>query len=145
LDTTVAENKKCSNHFPSFLVFHPLPQECERLSQEWLIRTLASLGLKRTDAQVYVFLTKAGSQKAKTIANQMGMYKQKLYRSLKTLQAKGMVNATREHPAIFSAVSLEKVLDAFIEAKKEEAQRVEQNKDEILSSWQSILMENVTT
>ena len=114
------------------------------MSREWIIRALVGLGLKRTDAQVYVFLAKTGPQKARTIASQLGMYKQQLYRSLKTLQNKGMVNATFEHPACFSAVSLEKILDAFIEAKKKEAQRVEQNKNEILSSWQSMLTEDIT-
>lgn len=115
------------------------------MSQEWLIRTLVGLGLKQTDALVYVFLTTEGPQKARVIANQLGMYKQQLYRSLKTLRNKGMVNATFEHPACFSAVSLEKVLDIFTETKKEEARRVEQNKDKILSNWQSMLMEDVIT
>lgn len=114
------------------------------MSREWIIRALVGLGLKRTDAQVYVFLAKTGPQKARILANQLGMYKQLLYRSLKTLRRKGMINATFEHPAYFSAVSLEKVLDQFIKARKEEAQRLEQNKDEILSSWRSIIMEDVT-
>jgi sugar-specific transcriptional regulator TrmB len=115
------------------------------MSREWIIRTLVGIGLKRTDAQVYVFLAKTGPQKARNIASQMGMYKQQLYRSLKTLKSKGMVNATFERPACFSAVSLEKVLDQFIKARKEEAQRIEQNKSEILFSWQSMLTEDVIT
>jgi sugar-specific transcriptional regulator TrmB len=115
------------------------------MSREWIIRALVGLGLKHRDAQVYVFLAKTGPQKARNIASQLGMYKQQLYRSLKTLQNKGMVNATFEHPARFSAVSLGKVIDQFIETKKEEAQHIEKNKDAILSSWQSMLMENVTT
>lgn len=108
------------------------------MSQEWIIRTLVGLGLKRTDAKVYLFLAKTGPQKARDITNALKIYKQQLYRSLKNLRAKGMVNATLEHPARFSAVSLEKALDLFIKAKREEAQNIEQNKDEILSIWQSI-------
>ena len=114
------------------------------MSREWIIRVLVGFGLKHRDAQVYVFLAKTGPQKARTIASQLGIYKQQLYRSLKTLQNKGMVNATFEHPAFFSAVSLEKVIDQFIETKKEEAQHIEKNKDEILSSWQAVLIEDAT-
>ena len=115
------------------------------MSQEWLISALIGLGLKRIDAQVYVFLAKAGPQKAKAIISQQGIYKQKLCPSLKTLQGKGMVTAINERPTLFSAVSLEKIIDQFIIAKKEEAQRIQQNKEEILSSWQSMLMQNLTT
>lgn len=114
------------------------------MSQEWLIRALARFGLKRLDAQVYVFLVTAGPQKAKAITSQLGVYKQQVYRSLKTLQTKGMATATDEYPTRFSAVSLERVLDEFIEDKKDEAQKVEQNKAEILSSWQALLTEDIT-
>ena len=103
-----------------------------------MIRALVGFGLKRTDAQIYVFLAKTGPQKARDITTTLKMYKQQLYRSLKSLRAKGMVNATFEHPARFYAVSLEKVLDLFVRAKMEEAQSIQRNKQELLSIWQSM-------
>jgi sugar-specific transcriptional regulator TrmB len=72
------------------------------------------------------------------------MYKRQLYRSLKKLQNKGIVSATAEHSALFSAVPFEKVLDIFAKAKMEEAQRIEQNKEEILSIWQSMINGDLT-
>jgi sugar-specific transcriptional regulator TrmB len=57
---------------------------------------------------------------------------------LKNLQGKGVVNASTECLARFSAVMFEKVLDRLIEAKMEQQQTLEENKKELLSTWRSI-------
>ena len=108
------------------------------MSQERVLKTLIDIGLSQTDAQVYLFLSRKGPQKGRTISKALNMNKQQLYPCLKNLQSKGIVNATIEFPARFSAVPFEKVLDLFIKAKLEEAQRIQQNKEKILSDWQSI-------
>ncbi len=105
------------------------------LTQEWILKTLTSLGLKQTDAEVYVSLTKSGSQKAADIAETLETYKRQIHRSLRNLQAKGMVNASPERPAQFTAISFEKVLDELIKANVEEAKRTEKEKEKILSRW----------
>jgi sugar-specific transcriptional regulator TrmB len=108
------------------------------MSQERVLKTLLGFGLTEMDAKVYIFLAKKGLQKAIDIAKSMKMNKEQLYRSLKKLQSKGIVTATLEHPARFSALPFEKALDLFVKAKMEEAQEIKQNKDEILSFFQSI-------
>jgi sugar-specific transcriptional regulator TrmB len=105
-----------------------------------MLKTLESLGLKHLDAEVYVYLAQNEPQKAKAIAEALETYKRKLYRSLKTLQRKGMVSASQERPAHFSAVSFDKVLDLFIQANREEAQSIEENKEQILSMWRSKIL-----
>jgi sugar-specific transcriptional regulator TrmB len=105
-----------------------------------MVKTLESLGLKRLDAEVYVYLAQNYPQKARDIAEELETYKRQLYRSLKNLQLKGMVSASQERPARFSAVAFDKVLDQFIEADREEAQRVEENKEQILSMWRSKML-----
>jgi sugar-specific transcriptional regulator TrmB len=111
------------------------------LSKEWMLKTLKSLGLKHLDAVVYVYLLQNDPQKARDIAEALETYKRQLYRSLKSLQRKGMVSASQEHPARFSAVSFDKVLDSFIISNRETAQYVEQNKEQILSFWRSKITE----
>jgi sugar-specific transcriptional regulator TrmB len=111
------------------------------LSKEWMVKTLESLGLKHLDAEVYVYLAQNYPQKAKDISEALETYKRQLYRSLKSLQRKGMISASQERPARFSAVSFDKVLDQFIEANREEAQRIEENKEQILSMWRSKISE----
>ena len=110
------------------------------MSQEKVLKALEELGLARLDARIYVFLAKKGSKKAKDITNLLRISKQQLYPSLKSLQSKGLVNATLEHPARFSAVSFEKALDLFAKAKMEEAKSIQQSKDSLLSDWQSIVI-----
>ena len=107
------------------------------LSKELMLKMLESLGLKHLDAEVYLYLVQNDPQKAKDIAEALETYKRQLYRSLKSLQHKGMVNVSQERPARFSAVAFDKVLDQFIKANKEEAERIENNKEHILSIWRS--------
>jgi sugar-specific transcriptional regulator TrmB len=111
------------------------------LSQEKALKTLVDLGLTRLDSQIYIYLAKRGPRKAREISKALKVQKQPLYRSLKRLQSKAVVSATLEHPARFSAVSFEKVLDLFIRAKLEEAQNIQHEKSGLLSTWQTIQVE----
>ena len=113
-------------------------KECISLSLELLLDTLVGFGLKRTDAQVYAFLAKSGPHRGKDLVSALKITKQQLYPSLKNLQERGIINSTFERPALFFAVPIEKVLDTFIKARIEELQRMIQNKEELLSSWQSM-------
>ena len=110
------------------------------MSREWMLKTLESLGLKSLDAEVYVYLAQHDPQKARDIAEALETYKRQLYRSLKSLQRKGIIAASQERPATFSAVSFNRVLDQFIEANREEAQRIEENKEQLLSMWRSKIL-----
>ncbi len=51
-----------------------------------------------------------------------------------------MVSVTLEHPAKFSAIPFEKLLDLYLKAKMEEVKRLQQSKDQILNDWQSIVI-----
>ena len=110
-----------------------------------MLKTLANFGFDQVDAQVYVYLAKKGMQKASEIRKAAKLTKQQLYPSLKRLQSKGIVNSTIEHPARFSALPFEKVLDIFIKAKVEEIQTLQQSKAEILSNWQNLKLEDDTS
>jgi sugar-specific transcriptional regulator TrmB len=112
------------------------------LTQEWMFKTLENLGFKRVDAEVYLFLTMTGPQKARNIANALRLQKQQLYRSLKTLQNRGMVHASLESPAYFSAVQLDIVVDSLAKAKKEQVITLQQSKEELLLCWREITNKN---
>ncbi len=118
----------------------------ETLNQEPFVKTLVDLGFTSMDAQVYFFLAKKGNAKGKDILDALKMNRQQVYRSLKSLQNKGIVSSTFEHPARFFAIPFDKVFDLFISTKMEETQQMQQNKAEILSKWQSAkLGENIDT
>jgi len=104
-----------------------------------MLKTLVSLGFTETDAQVYVFLTTEGPQKARDVAEALKLYKQQLYRTLKSLQNNGIINASPEYPARHSAVHFENVLNLLINAKTEQQQALQESKEELLSTWRSII------
>jgi sugar-specific transcriptional regulator TrmB len=108
------------------------------LSQDQVLKTLVGLGLTRLDSQIYICLAKKGPQKGNEISKGLKVQKQQLYRSLKNLQSKGIVDASLEHPARFSAVSFDKVVDIFVKAKMAEANRIQESKEEILASWKAL-------
>ncbi|HCW07260.1 MAG TPA: hypothetical protein DGG95_07845 [Cytophagales bacterium] len=108
------------------------------LSHQKILNTLQSLGFSSLDAEVYVFLGKKGPRKASEIVQSLNIPKQQLYTILKDLQSKGIINATLEHPARFSTEPFEKVLDLFVKARMEEIQQIQGSKNQILTDWQSI-------
>jgi sugar-specific transcriptional regulator TrmB len=115
------------------------------LSFELVLDTLEGFGLKRMDAQLYAFLAKRGPHRGKDLTSALRITKQQLYPSLKNLQERGIVKSTLKRPATFSAVPIDKVLDTFIKARIEEIQRLIQNKEELLSKWQSLMLSDSKT
>ncbi len=109
------------------------------MSLERIFKALVSLGLSQTDARVYIYLATKGPKKARDIINNLTINKRQIYRSLKRLQNKAVIIANDEHPAEFSALPFEEVLDLLIKIKKEQAQAVHETKKEILSSWLTMM------
>lgn len=94
------------------------------------------------DAQVYILLAKKGPKKAIEIGKAFKLSKPQLYRSLKNLEGRGIVSATLEHPAKFSALPFDKALDLLAKAKMkqalEEAQRIQDERASLLANWQAL-------
>jgi len=108
------------------------------VSQEKILEILRDLGLKKAEAKTYFYLAKRGPKKANEITKALKITKQRLYLILKNLQNKAIVNSSLDRPAKFYAVSFENALDLFAKAKFEEAKIIQQNKDKLLSDWESI-------
>ena len=108
------------------------------MNHEQLLRILVDLGIKRLDAEVYLYLATMGPKKGRAVSNELKINKTQLYRSLKELQSKGMVNSSSEYPARFSALLFDKFLDQLIRVKKEQAKTLKATKNELLSSWRSL-------
>jgi sugar-specific transcriptional regulator TrmB len=108
------------------------------MSLERVLRILENFGLARTDAEVYVYLAKRGPKNEKDLANALKLAQQQLYSSLKNLQNKGIITATVEKSALFSAVAFERVLELLVKANIEQAQSIKETKEDILASWRSM-------
>jgi sugar-specific transcriptional regulator TrmB len=112
------------------------------MSLERIIKSLESLGLSQTDAQVYIYLATTGPKKARDVIKALKINKRQVYRSLKRLQNKGITVTNNERPFLFSAVPFEEVLDLLMEIKKEQAQALQESRKEFLSNWRKIVEEN---
>ena len=110
------------------------------MSEVRVSETLQSMGFSDTETKIYLYLSKKGQQKGRALALALKINKQQLYPSLKNLQSKGIVSQTLEHPAGFNALPFDRVLDLYLKTKLEEVRRIEQSKDQILSDWQSIVV-----
>jgi sugar-specific transcriptional regulator TrmB len=108
------------------------------LSLERIIKTLEEFGLKREDAEVYIYLAKKGPIRARDLASDLKLSKQKLHHSLRNLRNKGVITADAEQPSFFSAMIFENALDLLVRANIEQAKAIKETKEELLSSWRSM-------
>ena len=108
------------------------------MGEETVEKILKNFGLTEKEIDIYVFLAKHGVLKSREVARQIRKDKAQVLRILKSLQSKGLAESTLEAPKRFSAVPLEKVLDAFVKAKRDEATLIESTKNELLLYWKSI-------
>ncbi len=114
-----------------------MPQTC-------ILKKLVNLGLTQHEAEVYIFLSRKGRSTAREITAANGVSKAQVYRNLKNLQSKGLVEAAIELPTKFTAVSIEKVLNLFVRTKKAEVISIEKNKRDLISSFK-LLSPNETS
>jgi predicted DNA-binding transcriptional regulator len=108
------------------------------MDTEPIENVLKDFGLTEKETEVYIFLAKHGILTGRKIVRQMKKDKGQIYRILKRLQKKGLVEATLEYPTRFNAVPFEKVIDSFIKSKREEVAQIEKAKKNLLSVWNRI-------
>ena len=77
------------------------------MSQENLKNALQQFGATEREAEVYILLAKHGKLGTGQIAKQMKKNKGLVYRTLNSLERKGLVESTLESPTRFVAVPLE--------------------------------------
>ncbi len=108
------------------------------MSLERVLKIFKRFGFSKTDAEVYIYLAKRGPKRENDLSDALKLTRQQLYRSLKNLQSKGIVIATRERSDLFSAVSFERVLDLLVKVNFEQARAIKETKEELLDSWRTM-------
>lgn len=108
------------------------------MSVQAVKKNLRIVGLTEKESDVYILLSRYSCLRAFEVSKHLRMHKAQAYAILRSLQKKGIVEATLDTPSRFSSVPIKRVLDDFIEAKRREAVLMEREKDEILANWHSI-------
>jgi pimeloyl-ACP methyl ester carboxylesterase len=108
------------------------------LGKQTIRNALKEFGLTEKEVEIYVFLAKHGSLTGGEVSKQTKTHRALIYRILKNLQKKGVVESTLESPVRFFSVPFEKVLDENIKIKYEEASSLEKAKKNLLNDWEKI-------
>jgi sugar-specific transcriptional regulator TrmB/CBS domain-containing protein len=108
------------------------------MSEKDVTRFLQILGLSKREIQVYMFLAKSGVQSTSFVAKRLKMERVQAYRTFKKLQEKGFIEATLERPTRFTIVPFSALVDNYITAKKNEVVNLNDQKENLLTAWQSI-------
>ena len=112
------------------------------MSLERVISAFESMGLKKGDAQVYVYLAKKGPCEEKDLADTMKLTKRKLCPIIERLLAKGMIKINPEFSIQYSAVPLEKVLDMLLKENEQGTKALRASREELVLRWRSIFEKN---
>ncbi len=109
-----------------------------KLSVDELQGELLKFNLTSNQAKVYIFLGKYGSKTAPEVCKALKIARTETYHLLSTLQSKGIVSASFEHPIKFSALSLKKAMDTLVNAEKERLKTLEKQEKQISKLWEKI-------
>ena len=109
-----------------------------KVSTDKVIEQLASFGLTDNESKVYVFLGKYGSHRALDTGKSLRLPRSEVYHILSSLQNKGIVSASFQHPIKFSAVQLDKAVLILINAEKERVKHLESKEKQMLELWNNI-------
>jgi sugar-specific transcriptional regulator TrmB len=109
-----------------------------RLSLDKLKDQLSTFGLTANQCKVYIFLGKYGSKTAPEVCKALKLPRTETYHLLTTLQNKGIVAATFQHPIRFSALPLTKAVWVLVNAEKERVRSLETQEKDIVELWNMI-------
>jgi len=101
-------------------------------------RALTRFKLSKNEVKIYLFLARYGSQKAQQIAESMDVHRTEAYKTLRTLEAQGLIARILEKPMKFAALPFEQVLENLIEARRKRIIQLEQKKTELIEMWRSL-------
>jgi len=109
-----------------------------RVSLEKLKDELSKFGLTANQSKVYIYLGKYGSKTAPEACRALKIPRTETYHLLTTLQNKGIVSATFQHPIRFSALPLDKAVWVLVNAEKERVKSLEKQEKDIVELWNGI-------
>lgn len=104
------------------------------MSLERIQRALKNLGLTNIEAEIYVHIARNGPQTVIELDNALNYSKNQIYRSLKTITAKKLINKTEK---TYSALPFKEALELLIRREKEKTEFMNESKKELLINWKT--------
>lgn len=95
-----------------------------------MISALTALGLRRIEAELYIFLTKKKTQKIEDLGQAFNIEKNKINSYLLNLENLELVSKDK---SVISAIPFEEALELLINLKKKQTEDMKTNKEELLT------------
>ncbi|WNZ29105.1 MAG: CBS domain-containing protein [Candidatus Bathyarchaeota archaeon] len=108
------------------------------MDENKIYEVLDEIGLSKRKADIYLFLTQKGLQKAQSIASYLGIDRAQTYRLLKSLKNEGILEETIETPSRYNAIPITNLLESHIKNKKREVSSLEADKESIINYCNSL-------
>lgn len=108
------------------------------LSREEIVEQLQAFGLLKNEVHVYFLLSKAGTSTAGVIARTLGTNRMGIYRTLKALEEKGLVESTVGRPSKFVALPVSDFLNRHIEEVKAKTSSLETRRERIVEYYEQM-------
>jgi sugar-specific transcriptional regulator TrmB len=108
------------------------------MAEEKVVNGLVIFGLTRDEAEMYLFLLRAGASSAGTVERRMRVNRMRIYRLLRSLQEKGLVEMSLGRPTEFTALPLEHLLNDHLEKQKHLVAILEKSMDEIIDQYKKL-------
>lgn len=115
------------------------------MEEKRLYEFLDEIGLSKRKADIYIYLSKKGVQKAQSVATHLDIDRAQTYRLLRSLKQKGVVEETIESPTRYLAIPIEKLIESYLKDKKTEINNLEAEKTNIISYFKSISKKETET
>ncbi len=124
--TTIFENDPDSSSYEH-------KQSIDQLQDQF-----SKFGLTTNQCKVYIFLGKYGSKTAPEVCRALKLPRTETYHLLTTLQNKGIVSATFQHPIKFSALPLTNAIKSMVNTEKERIKKLEKQEEDLTKIWDKI-------
>ena len=105
----------------------------DRLSEK-----LIDFGFTKEEAEVYVFLSSMGPSPARVVSRRFDINRMRAYRTLKSLEDKGLVERIIGRPMRFVANPLKESLSKYIDGFRERLTELETREEDIIEDWTRI-------
>jgi len=112
------------------------------LSKE-VTQALAEFGLSGNDVKALIALMKFGSLKASQLARKAGIPRPEIYRILKKLEERGLIQSRLEYPKVFKVIKPDRLVGQLLAFEKEKVAIMAAGKEELINALNSIDEEKV--
>jgi sugar-specific transcriptional regulator TrmB len=103
-----------------------------------LSEKLIDFGFTKDEAEVYVFLSSMGPSPARVISRRFDINRMRAYRTLKSLEDKGLVERIIGRPMRFVANPLQESLSKYIDGFRERLTELETREEQVIDDWTRI-------